>query len=230
MEIKHLHLKSCESTQEELKQQLSTSLPLLISTEEQTKGRGTHHRTWDFYPSSLAMSFSLLPHPKMTLTSLELGVLIADFFHSYNITLKWPNDLMNPLAEKVGGILIESINGILICGLGINIQSSQQYSHQANYKIPHGNIDLSLGPYQGYDQKKLCHHLYSFILKNRIQDTWEVTHRWNQLCCHLNKGVSLMDDEEKKHYIFLGVGEDGQAIIKTEHGKESLYSGSIILD
>jgi hypothetical protein len=90
----HIHLGQCPSTQDILKGHLlgSDFKEVLISCDRQIAGIGREGKTWIQGKNSLAFSFSLRPNPVISLTSLEIGILISRFFKTnfhQDIKLKW---------------------------------------------------------------------------------------------------------------------------------------------
>ena len=103
----------------------------VITCDKQTRGYGTHGRTWDSLPGNLF--FSLI-WPLEQLASRHTGdlALVTGFavlswarplLPRERLTLKWPNDVqVNGL--KMAGILIEIEPPYAIVGIGVNIASS----------------------------------------------------------------------------------------------------------
>lgn len=100
-----------------------------VYTDHQTAGRGRHGSHWHDEPgSSLLVSYVLWEHPIPALTGV-LGLLVAvaaaqateSLLPSLpRLQIKYPNDLiLND--RKVGGVLIEVMDGIAIAGMGMNL-------------------------------------------------------------------------------------------------------------
>lgn len=100
-----------------------------VYTDHQTAGRGRHGSQWHDEPgSSLLASYVLWEHPLPSLTWV-LGLLVAaaaaqameSILPSLpEVKIKYPNDLILH-HRKVGGVLIEVVNGVAIAGVGINL-------------------------------------------------------------------------------------------------------------
>lgn len=223
MDIKHIHLKTTTSTQDELKEAIKEFAgPVLISAEDQVHGRGTRQNTWYSFPHSLFMSFNLKPHHIRTLTSLEVGILLCDFFHDQKLSLKWPNDLFNINREKVGGVLIESTHENLLCGIGINGSHHPiQLFPQPFYPI--GSLDLSQSRTQ-----EIALQIAEYIYSNRIASSQEIIQRFQTHCFHLGMDVSLDQESCEVTGTFVGIGEYGEALIQTSEQIERCFSGSLI--
>ena len=227
--LNHIHLKHCESTQkyaiEELSQQKGD---FLISCDVQTKGRGQGNKTWDSLGENLSFSFNASPAEPVTLTSLEMGVLLCDFFKKhYHLKpqLKWPNDLLNELNQKCGGILINNPNrNQLIVLIGNNLNGNDK-KLKSEYRIPAGFL---FGESTHKSKKELCYEIVMYIKKNRLKNT-DIPKEWNRLCGHMNQRVAIFDECSETHGTFIGIGINGQALLETSAGQKEFYSGSLKL-
>lgn len=223
--MNHIHVSSCESTFEILKSNYDYS-DILVSCDMQLNGRGRGHNTWDFYKHSIAMSFNANASKVLTLTSIETGVLICDFFkqsQDIDLQLKWPNDIIkNDL--KVGGILIESFDDTFLIGIGLNTYLEVNESFN-DYKVSGGTL---LDKEVTLDKEKMCKELCIFIHKNRFTDMQLLIQRFNSLCYHFDKEVEIYDGDNTIG-IFKGLNKDGSAIIVDSSRTKSVYSGSLRL-
>jgi BirA family biotin operon repressor/biotin-[acetyl-CoA-carboxylase] ligase len=220
--MKHIHLATCLSTQDELLNRVKNhelDFPSLISTEHQTQGHGQYGRNWFSSNGSLTFSCLLKPHEILTLSTIHIAVQIAQFFEKKfhkKIYFKWPNDLMNINGEKLGGILTQKINDDLIVGIGINLFGIN--------KIINEQKASSLFEEEiRFDTKELSEELYSFLINQNFKFT---TNYWTEHCIHIDKKVSWLENEKQISGIFLGINADGSALIETHEGKISVYSAS----
>ena len=131
MKIKLIKFKSVKSTNDiaiKLIKKNKTQ-PTLISSEKQTKGRGTMGKKWISQKGNLFISiFFEINQKKINfkqfaiLNAFILKKLVSKFI-SKNIKIKWPNDLLYN-KEKICGILQEIIiynqKNYLIVGIGLN--------------------------------------------------------------------------------------------------------------
>jgi BirA family biotin operon repressor/biotin-[acetyl-CoA-carboxylase] ligase len=107
---------------------------LLVSAQEQTRGKGTRGREWRAARGNVYMTVGVhrrhLPSHRLALLPLELGLHVWDACAraiapaggaSLNpLRLKWPNDLLWE-GRKAGGILVESYGEFMLAGIGINL-------------------------------------------------------------------------------------------------------------
>ena len=107
--------------------------PTIISSNIQTKGRGTRGKKWISRKGNLFVTVFFKFDPKK-IKFQEYAILnayivkkVISKFISKKISIKWPNDIIIE-KKKVCGILQEVISykekQFLIVGLGINIESS----------------------------------------------------------------------------------------------------------
>lgn len=219
--MKHIHLDSCDSTQDYLKEQLTLSAEddeLLVTCETQTQGHGRNQNKWDPLPNSLYMSFILQSHPQVTWTAIELSVILSDYFlekFGEELKLKWPNDIYDSAGKKCCGILIQQSSGKHIAGIGINLLSSNEWGG-IFHRIP-TNIS----------KREWCADIYQYIQQRRINDSLIVKDKFLKRCAHLNKFVTITEGEEKHSGIFSGLGDWGEAILKEGSEIHSVYNGSL---
>lgn len=241
-------LWECTSTQNLLykwwqihSQNFSTEKNFALLAHRQTQGVGQRGKSWISDEGSLLLSFTLTPHPTMTLTPLEIGVLTAQFFETQcstyfklppnnninnnKIFLKWPNDLLNYKGEKLGGILCQATHHKVIVGLGINLFPHGNFANNQNFKpaficpkMTHINSMENLKNFK----IELTQKLISFIAKNRMQNFSLLNTAWTQKCLHLNSNVAIIchhphDDPREPRRIkgkFLGITEWGEALVE----------------
>lgn len=135
METKHHHFEKIPSTQDWAKENLNT-LDLdqfhVISTLEQTKGRGQFDRHWHSPKGGAYITYCfLVPDQRQPLNAISLvtGLSFAEALQKLGLTvqLKWPNDLYIK-GKKAGGILVETqeVTGgkVFFVGVGLNINVS----------------------------------------------------------------------------------------------------------
>lgn len=222
--MQHRHFPKIPSTQIYLRDHLDefTDTEVLISCSKQTKGIGRTGNAWDFYPNSLAMSFLITPHMTPTLTSIELGLLILNFFKNkfnINLFLKWPNDLMTVDSEKCGGIICNYINDQkIIAGLGINFTSPTN-----NYSYKTTCIALN----ETFVQEDLCLEIYKYILENRTLTAKIIVEQFDAHCIHYSKIVTLNDGLSSHSGVFKGINEIGEALIEIDGEIKKIFSGSL---
>ncbi len=104
-----------------------------VISSQQSSGRGQLRRPWVSLPGNLHASIVMPAPPTQGDWSdhlQELLPLVAGFVFGEvlgdlgaSLEIKWPNDLLQD-GRKVGGMLIEEQNGVVILGLGLNLAES----------------------------------------------------------------------------------------------------------
>jgi len=135
MKIKLIKFKSVKSTNDEAHKLIKKDMikPTLITTENQTKGRGTMGKKWISIKGNLFFSiFFAINDTKINYKQFALlnAYLIKNILSKYvlkKINIKWPNDILIE-KKKICGILQEIIHykekHFLIIGVGINTYTS----------------------------------------------------------------------------------------------------------
>ena len=131
MKIKLIKFKSVKSTNDIAIKFIKKkkTQPTLISSEKQTRGRGTMGKKWISQKGNLFISIFFEINQKRInfkqfaiLNAFLLRKLLSKFI-SKKIKIKWPNDLLYK-KEKISGILQEVITynqkNYLIVGIGVN--------------------------------------------------------------------------------------------------------------
>lgn len=99
----------------------------LVTTDDQTAGRGRIGRAWRSLPGQqLALSLVLRPSfpPQFLIMASAIAVAeTASELTGAPAEIKWPNDVLIA-GRKVCGILIESSGGFVVLGVGLNVNGS----------------------------------------------------------------------------------------------------------
>lgn len=228
MKINHQHFETLNSTQSYLKEALKNKSFLdsvfLVSAEGQSEGYGRLGKKWNSDHRGIFMSFSMKPHEILTLTSLEMAILISDFFHKkYQLVvdLKWPNDLIYNNG-KCGGILLQTFENQVIVGIGVNLEDSQDTLSSESFDIKPSSL-----PITQVSSKEICFELCSFICSSRLSSL-EILNRFRDRCVHINKSCKITQGDDIFEGIFIGCGDNGEAIMQVKEGeKKSFFSGTL---
>lgn len=216
-------MEHCQSTQDEISKLLEkdNTQNYLVSANKQKLGKGQRSKVWFSVDNALAMSFNLKAANTMTLSSLEMGVLVSRFFeqrYDISIGLKWPNDLFFK-GQKCGGILIQK-SQYLICGIGLNL------SHPGEYP---SDIESITSVFENdVDTKTLAKELYLYINDNRLSDE-KIKNEFHKRCIHLNEMVQIIEDQRTHMGKFLELGHHGEARVLIESEVKNFYSASLRL-
>ncbi len=131
MKLKSFKFKSVKSTNDIALKLIKKkyNFPAIISSEKQTKGRGTMGKKWVSKKGNLFLSIFFemnkkkIDFKKFAILNAYLIKSILSKKFSNKITIKWPNDIIYE-KRKICGILQETIinaeKKFLIVGIGIN--------------------------------------------------------------------------------------------------------------
>ncbi|NOY61454.1 MAG: biotin--[acetyl-CoA-carboxylase] ligase [Calditrichaeota bacterium] len=231
---KIIHFDSISSTNDVLKEKALAGEHegLVITAEEQTKGRGRGANCW-LSMRGKGLYFSVLLRPQINardvgIFSLFPSIALADAIAHQSetkATTKWPNDVFLT-GKKVAGILGESsatsqkINFVIV-GAGINILHEQK-DFPPDFSDSACSIKSATG--KTVDKFELLHEIlfrmesiYSQI--NNFAD-WQhlITDEWMKRCLHLERKVIIKNNTFSKEGIFERISTTGEALIRTENG------------
>jgi len=215
-----------DSTNNECKRQCIDKKYLLITAEEQTKGRGRSGKNWISQKlGNVYMSFAFNNNLKNSPISLITGTIVhsilAEITKSTDFGLKWPNDILLK-NKKIGGILVENeIQGNkikTIIGIGINFNLEKKESWWSDLSEFSTIIERN--------------NLINEITKNLIayieNDNLHWIDSWHNACSHLNKKVKINSGNKTIcEGIFIGINDDGSMNIKLDDKIENFKFGEV---
>ncbi|MFK5974959.1 MAG: biotin--[acetyl-CoA-carboxylase] ligase [Sulfurovum sp.] len=129
----HYH-KQLPSTQKHIISMLKKDkyiVPFAVITDEQYSGVGSRDNEWsggegNFF-ASFAVDIESLPSDlPLSSASIYFSYIMKQTLSQWdkNILFKWPNDFYIG-GDKIGGTITQKIDGVLVCGIGINMKASQ---------------------------------------------------------------------------------------------------------
>ena len=150
-EVQQVACRSVDSTNSEVLRVFKRQgrLPLFVTAQEQTAGRGRHQRTWFSPPgcglycsyADRAVITSELPPRLMVVSSLAVARALARVMEQ-PVAVKWPNDIM-AAGGKLGGILNESKQvgdvRLFVMGIGINVAKLPAFPHEPGREYTYVN-------------------------------------------------------------------------------------------
>ncbi|HKP09542.1 MAG TPA: biotin--[acetyl-CoA-carboxylase] ligase [Gaiella sp.] len=152
----YLWSESCASTQDALH---DPALPegAVAVTEHQSAGRGRAGRRWEDEPGA-SLLFSVLLRPPETAPSAQLSLVCAlavaeavEAAAGLDVRWKWPNDVVAD-GRKLAGILLEGREGAIVCGIGVNVDQTEQ-SLPRETRLPPGSLRTLTG--RAHDRARL---------------------------------------------------------------------------
>jgi BirA family biotin operon repressor/biotin-[acetyl-CoA-carboxylase] ligase len=206
---------------------------LLVSAQEQTRGKGTRGREWRAARGNVYMTVGVnrrhLPSPRLALLPLELGLHVwdecaraiaaasrASLPQLRLLRLKWPNDLLWE-GRKAGGILIESYGEFMLAGIGLNLAQAPVVSDGgspsaclAEAGVPaEGREELIEGIYRRIREAPADngYEAESLLLRWQAKVDWERTQR-------------LRDRPGAPEVRMLSVNAQGHLLVRHADGRE----------
>jgi BirA family transcriptional regulator, biotin operon repressor / biotin---[acetyl-CoA-carboxylase] ligase len=217
-------LDSVGSTQDEARARLGDrGTPLLVVAAGQTGGRGRSGRLWVDAPRALATSLAFRPTwraeawPRLPLIAgvAAAGALAAA--SGVEVALKWPNDVVHPATgSKLGGILTESSDGVVVAGLGVNL----------HWPDPPDGVASLLTADPGPDLAVTVATAWADLLLGRVErgpDAWGVD-QYRRICVTVGADVTWEPDGAGRA---VAVDPDGRLVVETAAGEVRLSAGEV---
>lgn len=221
----------------------------------QTQGRGQMRRPWHSPRGNLYVTFRLPDDPllKGDCASLLAGWLLVSAFRAlgFPLSLKWPNDLLLEERAKVGGILLEERDGVLMAGLGVNLAEAPgaalmrvQASLPAAVLLPHHSLS-GLGSANSPRDDEAEEPLAPFPLWRRLVSEIILAYGHSAAGRDLGHILGLVDaslawkgrsvvvrdgGDGTSRGRFMGLGPCGGLLLRSGAGeRQELFSGSLFL-
>lgn len=197
------------STQD-LARELLGRLPVLVSAERQTAGRGRTGAEWLSAPRAVAASYAYREQGTRPV-SLIAGVAAARAVPG--LRLKWPNDLLMG-EDKAGGILVEKSGEVVVVGMGLNLWWPDPPS--------------GIGAVHGEDPGPEASHRVAGVWAAELAD---LLHRpdwpreeYRSLCSTLGRRITWDPDGNG---VAVGLGEDGSLVVETSGRMTRIHAGEV---
>jgi len=230
--LKFIKLNEIDSTNDYAKYLLrlkKESLPFLVQTLFQTKGRGQLGKYWYSDKNknllcSLAFQVQNIRIEEQFIISQVIAVSLYNILQQYQVDafIKWPNDIYVK-NKKIAGILIENsltasrIDSTII-GLGFNINQTVFPDDLRNRAISlktikSENIDIDM-----FRIKWLKSVLWAFS-----EDREKIKEIYHQVLYQRDETHKYKDAKEEFNATILGVDAFGKLILQTNNGTIKYY-------
>lgn len=206
-----------------------------VYTKMQTAGRGQMRKKWISYTGNILSSIKLpFEYPFNTsAASAATGVLFTRALKemNFNVMLKWPNDivLIDKQEYKVGGILLEERNRIIVAGIGINVAVLPDMQAMDVKPVLKAGCLQQISANK-LDPEKLWQELVNNIYKFYSQDFARI---WinlaNEYLLWRGKLIQLADGNQHQKGILEKLADDGRLVLMTDNGTKIFSSGEICL-
>jgi len=215
-----VELESAESTQDEARARSNPRNPILVIAENQTAGRGRLGRTWLEPDRALFSSFAFSPRwPASAWSRIPLvaGLAVREAIEArcgITVGLRWPNDLVTE-DGKIGGLLVESGNGLVVVGCGINMMWDDPMNGAAALLSPGARVvparDLAVAWVDRFLE-----------LMARPSNEWGVD-EYRRACVTIGRWVSYPSGSGAA----TGISDDGALLVETSDGMVAVTSGEV---
>ncbi len=141
-----IHVEECESTQ--LLIEPDATEGTVAVADFQSAGRGRLGRRWEAPPrTAIHASIALRPPPgrppqELTLVGAAAAADAVEVATDLFVQIKWPNDVMLN-RRKVAGVLGELRDGMVVLGIGINVNQTREQLPEA--RRPAGSLRTITG-------------------------------------------------------------------------------------
>ena len=200
------------STQEIARAQFQ-NLPLVVIASSQTAGRGRSGATWETAPRALAVSLAFRrSRGDRRPFSLMAGVA-ACRASEHECLLKWPNDVLLD-ERKVGGVLVEESDDVVVVGLGLNLW----------WPDPPNEV----GALFDFDPGRSLHTEIGALWAAEMMTLLD-GHGWSEdeyrsLCITLGREITWEPDGSG---VAVDVSSDGELIVEDADGRHVVRSGAV---
>lgn len=217
-----VELETAESTQDEARGRSNPESPVLVIAESQSAGRGRFGRTWAEPDQGLFSSFAFSPvWPQGVWGRIPLvaGLAVRAAIEErcgIAVGLRWPNDLVTENG-KIGGLLAESADGIVVVGCGLNMTWSDPVKGAAAL-FPSG---VSRVPARDLAIAWVDRFLESMA---RSPNAWDAD-GYRRACVTVGRRVSYPSGSGTA----VGISDAGALLVETEDGTVAIGSGEVRL-
>jgi BirA family biotin operon repressor/biotin-[acetyl-CoA-carboxylase] ligase len=213
-----------------------------LAALDQTAGRGRHGRDWLAGSGQITFSIGLkLPVRPAGLSGLALvcglAVHAALASHGVDLRLKWPNDIVDRDAAKLGGMLVEVValgaDGPVwvVIGIGVNRQLGAAAREQLAGRVVTdldrlGAAALDANAFAAATIARLEADLPAFLDHGfaPFREAFDRAH------LHHDRLVTLSDGRAQWPGRFIGTGSQGEARLRLDDEREVVHlSGELSL-
>jgi BirA family transcriptional regulator, biotin operon repressor / biotin---[acetyl-CoA-carboxylase] ligase len=203
----------------------------IILANSQTGGKGRMGRSWASPSGNLYFSLLLKPQKPIVTSSqlsfvaaVSMGLAIAEFSQNdAQINYKWPNDILIS-GKKIAGILLQSDEGFVVLGVGVNINS-----HPKNTNYPATNLQDE-GVVVKNKEALLNKFLDNFAdLYQKWQDFGfePIRNLWLKQAFNLNKEITANLVGESLKGIFKDLDKNGNLVLEYQKQVKIISSAEI---
>ena len=200
--------------------------PVWIVTDRQTAGRGRRGRAWDTADGNLATTLLLTPMANFAQLSFVAALAVADtaleFAPHAAVTVKWPNDVLAD-GKKLAGILLESGQGWLAIGIGINMAA-----YPEGTEFPATSLAQFVAPPSRDDALTVLAarfaHWYALWMEQGFES---VRSAWLARAGGLGLPIRARLPHETRHGVFEGIDASGALLLNEQGTIRPISAGEV---
>ncbi len=210
---------------------------LVVTTHEQTSGRGTRGRRWWSPPGAgLALSLVVVPHralarPACVTQLAALGVVRAASAYGGVLRVRWPNDVVDADGAKVAGILAEALDGgrAHVIGIGVNVLVPNTPPPEELRERP-GSLQAAGARFAdlGSALDAVLHGLEQEWRAFELDGVPALAHRLNAHDGLSGHRVELARGHERRVGTFAGVDADLAPILTHDDGSRTTWAAELV--
>jgi BirA family biotin operon repressor/biotin-[acetyl-CoA-carboxylase] ligase len=224
------HVATVDSTQEAVFALASAGAPdgAAVVADTQTAGRGRRGRRWhDEAGTSLLVSVLLrpgLPPSLRPLLSYAASLAVVGTLGTLGLEarVKWPNDVL-VAGRKVAGILLEAREGVVVVGVGLNV-NQQRFPPELAARATSVALQTGRAADRGVLLATLLDELDRWRARLEQEGFAPVRERWCAVSDTLGRGVRVDD--------VAGVAVDldaaGALVVDAAGGRRCVVAGELV--
>jgi BirA family transcriptional regulator, biotin operon repressor / biotin---[acetyl-CoA-carboxylase] ligase len=207
-------LEDTDSTQDDARAAFVTE-PVLVVAGAQRRGRGRLASEWQTAPR--AMAASLAVRPAWAPADLPLIPVLAGLAAArvLGCGLKWPNDVFVD-DRKVGGILVEASDGVVVVGFGLNLW----------WPSPPVGVGAVHNDDPGPDRRFEVAEAWTRELLELIEAgprSWP-RHEYREVSITIGRDITWSPDGAGRA---VDIAADGGLVVVTPHGPTTLHASAV---
>lgn len=213
-------------------------LPLLVTTNTQTSGRGRGENKWWSDAGSLTFSLAFEPASFGLRREHESRIALATAVAIVRacqpiapLGIRWPNDV-ECRGKKLGGLLPESIvtpiGPRFVLGVGLNVTTNMGEAPEDVRRMATSLAELGLRPPDKHlVLSAILDHMAESIAQLADDDS-ELAKAWSSLDLLRGQAVRLKLGAAIIEGTGAGIAADGSLILRTESGDRMFHAGQVL--
>jgi BirA family biotin operon repressor/biotin-[acetyl-CoA-carboxylase] ligase len=205
---------------------------MVIIADSQREGKGRMERRW-FSVRGRSVVFSVITRPSSSLIGFTLmcGLSVVDALNevSKGLMIKWPNDIYAQ-GKKLGGILSEASRGMVVAGIGINVNEDRV---DFNPEIKDTAISLNILNGSKLDRKRIIcmiiNKLDTFYQKWEREGFSALKNDVQSKMAYMGRSVKFQTNDQCIEGKVNGIDEKGYLEMDVDGRRRYFSTGDLII-